>query len=464
MPPPGPTAPLRVNPAEEHLREAQRCLERDDHAAAVRAAEAALAAGGKDAAVQVNAGAVLAQAGEIGRARAVLRRAVGSDAKSNALAHFNLAKVLAEEPDPEPERAVMHYRRAVQLQPGLAPAWRNLGNLYLSLDRPQDAAEAFRARLRARRGPDAVPVDDMRITTAAKLAHDIEQFDYLMAAGLLPASFADTAAVYRAALAALPSAGTGVKAGVRLPPEVPKLAQSYNRLIRWEPPAALSGAAINPALDSADLEAGYRARAPGIAVVDDLLTPEALTALRRFCLESTIWFDFSYTNGYLGALFDDGFISPLALQIAAELRRKMPNVIGGHELHMMWAFKCDSALSAVGLHADAAAINVNFWITPDDANLDPEASGLMVWDKAAPAEWSFKKYNRDEEAIRRFLADSGARAHEVPYRQNRALIFNSDLFHQSGSLRFKPGYANRRINVTMLFGRRGVPPRFPIPS
>ena len=42
----------------------------------------------------------------------------------------------------------------------------------------------------------------------------------------------------------------------------------------------------------------------------------------------------------------------------------------------------------------------------------------------------------------------------VPYRQNRAVIFNSDLFHATAPLDFKPGYANRRVNVTMLFGRR----------
>jgi len=42
----------------------------------------------------------------------------------------------------------------------------------------------------------------------------------------------------------------------------------------------------------------------------------------------------------------------------------------------------------------------------------------------------------------------------VPYRANRAVIFDSDLFHETDVIRFKPGYENRRINVTLLFGRR----------
>jgi hypothetical protein len=33
-------------------------------------------------------------------------------------------------------------------------------------------------------------------------------------------------------------------------------------------------------------------------------------------------------------------------------------------------------------------------------------------------------------------------------------MFNSDLFHETGPLTFKPGYENRRINITMLFGKR----------
>ena len=34
------------------------------------------------------------------------------------------------------------------------------------------------------------------------------------------------------------------------------------------------------------------------------------------------------------------------------------------------------------------------------------------------------------------------------------VIFNSDYAHKTDELHFKPGYLNRRINVTMLFGRR----------
>jgi hypothetical protein len=33
-------------------------------------------------------------------------------------------------------------------------------------------------------------------------------------------------------------------------------------------------------------------------------------------------------------------------------------------------------------------------------------------------------------------------------------MFNSDLFHETGAIRFRDGYENRRINITFLYGDR----------
>jgi len=41
----------------------------------------------------------------------------------------------------------------------------------------------------------------------------------------------------------------------------------------------------------------------------------------------------------------------------------------------------------------------------------------------------------------------------VPYRENRAVLFESRLFHRSGVTDFATGYENHRINLTLLFGR-----------
>jgi hypothetical protein len=190
-----------------------------------------------------------------------------------------------------------------------------------------------------------------------------------------------------------------------------------------------------------------------MAVIDNFLTDEALDALRRFCWRSTMWHK-SYADGYLGAMPEHGFACPLLAQIDVELRSTYPAIVGQLPLLHWWGFKYDSRLSGTAIHADFAAVNVNFWITPDDANLDPESGGLVVWDKPAPLDWSFDHYNGAPGKIRDFLAQSGARSVRVPYRANRAVIFDSDLFHETDQIRFKDGYVNRRINITMLYGRR----------
>ncbi len=211
-----------------------------------------------------------------------------------------------------------------------------------------------------------------------------------------------------------------------------------------------------PAINSANAGAAiqqWKKSQPRMVVVDNLLTPEALASLQRYCWGSTMW-QRSYDSGYLGAMPEQGFASPLLAQIAEELRTIYPEIIGDHGLRMLWGFKYDSRLEGIKIHADQAAINVNFWITPDSANLNPESGGMVIWDKAAPKDWDPVKYNGNEAAMREFLVQTGAKPITVPYRANRAVIFDSDLFHETDSIDFKEGYVNRRINITMLYGRR----------
>jgi len=72
----------------------------------------------------------------------------------------------------------------------------------------------------------------------------------------------------------------------------------------------------------------------------------------------------------------------------------------------------------------------------------------------APLEWGFKSYNNNEEKIREEILKSDQKKTIVPYNENRALLFNSNLFHETDKIEFKKGYGNRRINVTMVFGHR----------
>ncbi|WP_416564175.1 tetratricopeptide repeat protein [Nocardia testacea] len=293
-----------------------------------------------------------------------------------------------------------------------------------------------------------------RILTDETLEHDIAQFEYLIERGVLTPQFETAIEGYRAVLERRRAAGE-TQPGPLLANDSEMIGDFYNRII-YSRPTPRVAKALSPSWSPDEIEDQYLAQAQGVAVIDDFLTAEALTELRAFCLESTVWLANSYAHGRLGAIFEDGFSCPLLLQIAEELQSALPRVIGDNNpLRQMWGFK--TAPHQPGdstTHADFAAVNVNFWITPDEANLEPDTGGLFIYDVDAPQHWDFDTYNGRDGVIQPFLRRQHASRLAIPYRQNRAIVFNSDLFHGTDTVDFRPEYENRRINVTMLYGER----------
>jgi tetratricopeptide (TPR) repeat protein len=432
-----------------------------------------------------NLGNVLLEQGKLDRAEAAYRQALRLSPNS-AEAHNNFGVALKEQG--QFAQAVASYEQALKLNPHHVEAQNNLGVALRDHGRLDDAVAAFTQALALKPGyvkahydrafaylwkgeigravedfgasaetkqNHGWPVRDTAVSKA-RMKHDAEQVEYLMDRGLLGETHKGYLDMLRRLRQRAAQEGSApwrmaVSAG-----EHQAILPSFNRILHHADCPRLPGGAVNPSLDAAAIEARYNTRRPEIMYVDGLLTAEALQSIRRFCLDSTIW-KRDYPNGYLGAFLGDGFACPLLLQIAEELRLKLPGVFRQHKLTQSWAFKYDSALTGLNMHADAAAVNVNFWITPDEANLDPDHGGLVVWDREAPRDWNFKEYNnaKNEPKVLAWLGQQGAQAVTIPYRCNRAVIFNSDLFHATDRIRFKEGYENRRVNITLLYGRRG---------
>ena len=196
---------------------------------------------------------------------------------------------------------------------------------------------------------------------------------------------------------------------------------------------------------------------PGIIVVDDILSPRALAAIQKIMWESTVWYQTKLPlkfGGYVGAYIDDGLHDRLLLELSMQLHDFLPNIFRGHPLRYMWAYKYDSDYAGINLHADSAAVNVNIWLTPNEANLDPSSGGLVVFTERPPVDWDFAQYNTDTDRVRQeLLAPTKFANVTVPYRLNRAVIFDSALFHQTDQFQFRRGYKNRRINLTLLYGK-----------
>ena len=191
----------------------------------------------------------------------------------------------------------------------------------------------------------------------------------------------------------------------------------------------------------------------GPQIIDGLLHEDALKMLRYYLLKSTIWTDFTHIDGFVATYLETGLASPLFLQLVTALRqtsafRNLPLVQG-------WAFKGVSSEARIGMHSDEAKLSLNIWLTPDNANLEPEHGGLIVHRHLPPADWSLSNYSDDKARIEKWILQKNTDSLEIPYRENRAVIFDSRLFHGSGSMKFADGYENQRINITLLFGHSG---------
>ncbi|MGE0273893.1 MAG: tetratricopeptide repeat protein [Nitrospiraceae bacterium] len=397
-----------------------------------------------------NLGVLYKERGQIEQAVASYNRAIALK-PDHAEAQNNLGLIYMDQG--RLDQAIACYEKALQAQPGYLTATYNLGIAAMWKGNFDRALACFRATAEARHDHGR-PVKET-VVYRSRLKHDAEQTDYLMSRSIIGREFES----YLAALNRLHSsldrqAGEGNRLPAS-PGDLQSIAPSFNRLVHIASCERMSAGAINPQLDVAAIEARYHAVHPEVTFVDDLLRSEALDALRRFCWESTIWKK-DYENGYIGAFLGDGFATPLLLQIAEELRATFPKIFHSHPLTQAWAFKHDSARRGLNIHADAAAVNVNFWITADEANLNPDSGGLVVWNKEAPRDWNFKEYNSDRNRgkIYDWLKQAGAAEVRIPYRSNRAVIFNSDLFHETDDISFKDGYTNRRINITLLYGYR----------
>ncbi|NQU71597.1 MAG: hypothetical protein HQ514_13670, partial [Rhodospirillales bacterium] len=167
-----------------------------------------------------------------------------------------------------------------------------------------------------------------------------------------------------------------------------------------------------------------------------------------------IWFDFTHIPGFLASYLEDGLACPLMLQIVDELRAAFPHILGDLAFSQAWAFKGIAGDLPIDLHADDAVVSVNFWITPEASNLDPDHGGLLVCKTPPPGDWRMRDYQSDTARIRQFFDEHADDRLVVPYHENRALLFDSRLFHGSDAPRFRPEYEHHRTNITLLFGDR----------
>ena len=162
------------------------------------------------------------------------------------------------------DEALVKLERAIAQAPDYAPAHANRGRVLSEMMRLEESFQSFRRSGELAYGDTTNAGDE----SAHKRRHDDEQRAWL--------------------------AGHGSFAGDRI-----------------------AGRAVNPVNAESAMKT-WRDSDPKIVVIDNLLTQEALAALRLYCQGAKVWHT-SYSQGYLGAFPESGFAAPLLAQVAEEL-------------------------------------------------------------------------------------------------------------------------------------------------
>jgi tetratricopeptide (TPR) repeat protein len=367
-----------------------------------------------------------------------------------ASAHYNRAVAFAA--IGQLRDAIAGFSRACAIEPEHYESHRALGFLWLAEGERGRALDHFARTYELRRGEDRTGVAARSLSSATrnKLLHDAAQFRYLARRHRAADRFKMMAQAYEEC-----GRDVGVETTALSESQLDKLGDDYNTAIHLRDAPELAGGGLNSRPDREGIVRQFNAAEGGAVYFDDLLSPQALASLKLYLTESTIWHDFSHIGGFVGSYLEDGLACPLLLQVAAELRDTFPEILASHPLSQAWAFKGLEGKAAIDVHADDASVSINFWVTPTEANLNPRRGGLTVCRVPPPRDWAVENYHSDRKRFVSFLEQNAKNVLVVPYRENRAVLFESRLFHWSHAPQFAEGYQNHRVNVTLLFGRVG---------
>ena len=220
--------------------------------------------------------------------------------------------------------------------------------------------------------------------------------------------------------------------------------------ILYNKPIKLKENFLNPNLNISQIENDYNSSNPEIVVIDNFLSEEFLKEINMFFRCANI-FKRPYPRGYIGTYLNTGMSNIPMLLFGQELKNTFKGIFHNNHLTQAWAFKYDSEQKGISIHADDANINVNFWITSDESNLDKNSGGMIIWKKKPDINSSFMDFNSIDSSNKLLDEVSNVDSVKVVYKANRVVIFNSKLYHATDDIKFKKGYKNRRVNVTLLY-------------
>ena len=192
-----------------------------------------------------------------------------------------------------------------------------------------------------------------------------------------------------------------------------------------------------------------------VAVIDGLLVPEAARDLRLQLVDDDGWTVLDWEPEFQDLA--DNYLHnarprcPSIAPLAAELQSTMAPMLEELEFVSHWAISCSANLG-IRVHADNAAYVVSVWLTPDEHNLEPGRGGLTFFDVRRGPELCYPDFVLHDLCVAYIGERTRGQCMQVPYRYNRAVIFDARIMHGSQSIRFAGAdRLSHRLNLSLAF-------------
>jgi len=184
----------------------------------------------------------------------------------------------------------------------------------------------------------------------------------------------------------------------------------------------------------------------GCVVLDDFFTKTVCIALhQRMVLRNEFDDDYVTYQAVDYTLKDD-----FTKYIVDDLEKCSTRLFG--DFVRAWSFIYDNKAKGVAIHCDPSSFNVNVWVTPNESVEDKFKNGLNIYSVKVSSDLTREKYNEDPYFLKNLVYEKPHVIYRVPYKYNRAIIFDASMPHETDSVSMKKGQNNKRVSYTMLYG------------
>ena len=189
------------------------------------------------------------------------------------------------------------------------------------------------------------------------------------------------------------------------------------------------------------------------AVVDNFLPTDIYNSIRDFLILDGGW---RQKNWQVDQLFCKEPPIPHLLDLISTIKLGLGNIADGLELVKHWGVLCHTN-NGLQVHSDNAAIAINLWLTPDEYNISPETGGMVIYDLKRTEDMAIHEFNAMPWAGDFLSNHPNVSSVNIPYRNNRAVIFDARLFHESDNVKFSGDmFEHCRMGLTLALDNPDV--------